>query len=56
MGKPVKKEKRFGQPVQNLQPLDEQITEGKTSKTKNKFKLRLRAEEEGVSLNLSYNI
>lgn len=35
--------------TQDKQPLDEQILSGKVVRTKNKFKLRLRAEEEDVS-------
>lgn len=52
MGKATaKKDKKYGQPVQEQLPLDEQIAQGRVakSKTSNKFKLRLRAEEEGVS-------
>lgn len=52
MGKATaKKDKKYGQPVQDLQPLDEQIIQGRVSKTKNKYKLKLRAEEDGVSIN-----
>ena len=47
MGK-AKKEKKFGQPVPTKVPLDEQITSGRVAKTKGKYKIRLRAEEEGV--------
>lgn len=35
--------------TQDKTPLDEQITSGKIARNKNKFKLRLRAEEEDVS-------
>lgn len=35
--------------TQEKVPLDEQITSGKVVRNKNKFKLRLRAEEEDVS-------
>lgn len=55
MGKATaKKDKKYGQPVQEQLPLDEQIAQGRVakSKTSNKFKLRLRAEEEGVSINI----
>lgn len=48
MGKP-RKDAKFGQPVAAKVPLDEQIVTGKVAKTKGKFKIRLRAEEEGVS-------
>lgn len=35
--------------TQDKTPLDEQILSGKVARNKNKFKLRLRAEEEDVS-------
>lgn len=35
--------------TQEKQPLDEQIIAGKVARNKNKFKVRLRAEEENVS-------
>lgn len=35
-------------------PLDEQITSGRVVRSKNKVKIRLRAEEEGVSFNINF--
>lgn len=47
MGKAKKKQK-----IANVQqakvPLDEQISQGRVAKPKNKFKLKFRAEEENV--------
>lgn len=37
--------------AQEKTPLDEQITSGKVVRSKNKVKIRLRAEEEDVSIN-----
>lgn len=39
--------------TQEKTPLDEQITSGKVVRSKNKVKIRLRAEEEDVSINAS---
>lgn len=49
MGK-AKKGQKYGQPVPEKVPLDEQIASGRVSKTKEKYKIRLRAEEEGVRI------
>lgn len=49
MGKP-KKSKKFGHPAApSKMALDEQITQGRVAKSKEKMKIRLRAEEEMVS-------
>lgn len=49
MGKP-KKSKKFGHPAAPSKvSLDEQITQGRVAKSKEKTKIRLRAEEEMVS-------
>lgn len=47
MGK-AKKNKQGGPAIPAQVPLDEQITQGRVSKPKNKFKLQFRAEEETV--------
>lgn len=38
--------------AQEKTPLDEQITSGKVVRSKNKVKIRLRAEEENVSIHV----
>lgn len=47
MGK-AKKNKKSNAITQTKVPLDEQITQGRVNKPKEKFKLRFRAEEENV--------
>lgn len=48
MGKPKTKSKYAVKSTEKM-PLDEQITAGRVAKNKSKQKIRLRAEEEGVS-------
>lgn len=53
MGKP-KKSKKFGHAAAPSKvALDEQISQGRVAKSKDKFKIRLRAEEEMVICSLS---
>lgn len=51
MGKAAKKNKKSGSAAPPKVPLDEQITQGRVHKPKEKFKLRFRAEEENVKSN-----
>lgn len=52
MGKTRKKDKYAVNSSEKM-PLDEQITAGRVARTKNKVKIRLRAEEEEVNCVLS---